>query len=359
MPVKPMKRTGFTLIELLVVISIIALLIGILLPALGSARETARKVVCASMQRQLHLGQELYMNQNDGYFASLVTTGVSYSVSSVGPGGVTSGATLLEGDTTGETPITTWDWISPTLGASVGLSTNRAERTYQVLSQYGCSAATYENDIIYPGSGASDLDDFEEIITSRGYPQASYLMPEPFSRYSANFIVPEPTGGADDFYSFYEGELTGFSNPAVTPTSYSPRRFSVGTSLSNKIMFADGTRFFTDPNDGSVLDFDIAAVDTTFSFFSSNTPQFHASRAYGRDVEAAPNNILLSFRHPSQTINSAYFDGHVSSMGSTEAWTDPNPWYPTRSSWNGSRATPESIEFMMRQGVGNSDVEIY
>ena len=48
-----MRRHGFTLIELLVVVSIIALLIAILLPALSKAREISRRVVCATQLRQL------------------------------------------------------------------------------------------------------------------------------------------------------------------------------------------------------------------------------------------------------------------------------------------------------------------
>ena len=60
-------RKGFTLIELLVVMVIIALLVGLLLPALGRAREEARKTQCRSNLRQVGLGMTMYSTDNHSY----------------------------------------------------------------------------------------------------------------------------------------------------------------------------------------------------------------------------------------------------------------------------------------------------
>ena len=58
------RRSAFTLIELLVVIAIIALLIGILLPALASARDTAKTLLCSTRMRQVATGWQIYADTN-------------------------------------------------------------------------------------------------------------------------------------------------------------------------------------------------------------------------------------------------------------------------------------------------------
>lgn len=72
---KNMKKKGFTLIELLVVVAIIALLLSIIIPALGSAKKLAQRVVCRTNLHQWGLAITLYHTDNGKLLSTVNTWG--------------------------------------------------------------------------------------------------------------------------------------------------------------------------------------------------------------------------------------------------------------------------------------------
>src|SRR5262245_46909820 len=82
---------GFTLVEVLVVVGIIAVLIGMLMPALGRAREHARATNCLSNLRQINQAFLMFANENKGYLPQ------------IGPGG--TGSEMIDVTGTGAAPV--------------------------------------------------------------------------------------------------------------------------------------------------------------------------------------------------------------------------------------------------------------
>jgi prepilin-type N-terminal cleavage/methylation domain-containing protein len=61
------NKKAFTLVELLVVISIIAILLAVLIPAMNRAKETAKRIICSNQQKQVAVGINAYCSDYDGF----------------------------------------------------------------------------------------------------------------------------------------------------------------------------------------------------------------------------------------------------------------------------------------------------
>jgi prepilin-type N-terminal cleavage/methylation domain-containing protein/prepilin-type processing-associated H-X9-DG protein len=310
---------GFTLIELLVVIAIIAVLIGLLLPALGSARDSAKQVKCAANLRSITQQILLYANGNDGWLPGSPTT---------------SGHDAVNGEFNG-IAMQNFDYIGPlahysgAVGPGDGLEPAqltevvRAAR-FDWYREYSDSFNCPSNDIInvpYPGAAG---------------PWTSGRM------ISYNMTT--------QFTSTTEPPPVGTSPRQQDRGSYKPRLDKLGLDHL-KVSVFDGHRYTSQSRANGGPDFDFVLAANFGGAFAGTGAWYNQSKELNRWAApsepgraaylAAPQVYRdarrYAFRHGFNGSgegdaapalgNMGFFDGHVELFDDGEA-TNPDYWFP-------------------------------
>ncbi len=325
---------GFTLIELLVVVAVIAILIGLLLPALGRARASAWQAKALSTQRQMAVGMINYTTSNQGFYPGLNTTGIRLEkLAATKPD---------EFDQKSNLPTSNWDWMTSCLDDQA-LPVGRAQRLYTILKEYGDPAM---REISRPGGAMSGGSGSQKVVDysteKNGYPGISFLMP-------SGFVWGGETVDGTGTTKLQWGTQTNDNNPGTPPKAFVPRIERVG-GQSKKVCIADGFLYYD--SEGSEFDARIwtdpgSTYPSCFGNFVDSGPIRKDSIAYGEKGggnEPDGAQIKLTYRHGSR-MNVTFFDGHGEVMEQKES-RNPIYWYPSGSTLGTTNAHKDSRGFL-------------
>lgn len=351
-------RRGFTLIELLVVVAIIALLISILLPNLGRAREQARAAVCGQRLRDFATGLSIYTTENQDWIPGMNTTGF----------GVRANEAMFASDPglfhRPKMPVQTTDWMTPVLSAGQELPALRAERFKFIFDKYRCPSQRYTSVPFVTGAVPPDFPDFAK---QSPWPAASYKMSAWFQYVGQRSVrTLGRRGHPNPNVNIMLSSVPAPSNWEMTVDHYEPRITSVGPP-ARKVFISDGTRYLPSGNDP--LDHEVVVAPTFtggtlgYGAFSESGAWWSGSTSFGvkqgsaswggttvpRGSASEGANLPLSYRHGGVVdsartakdnrgqIDAVFFDGHVERLGDRES-REAQFWYPS-----GARVNNASI----------------
>ena len=285
-------RSAFTLIELLVVISIIALLIAILLPALGAARQTARTAQCLSNARQMAIASVAFATEHKQYVqtsSSDLTWGGGY------PAGAASGRYELWKDTARAGRLKDWaSALVPYLGGSnEGFDVANAD----VSKVFVCPNDEFQQ----PGNGHRI---YNNVSDSNWLAPISYATNADFTTYNQPWSDPA------------WGDWAGGQGIMPVGGDVVSGNLDAIKSASNMMLYGDaGTKIAT--GGGPVNSSDILMYSASNWVTPGEPGTLDAIYRSGWQAVKMPLAQNNASRHK-EAINVTFADGHAASAGQAE-----------------------------------------
>jgi len=360
------RRAGFTLVELLVVISIIALLLGLLLPSLAGAREAAHGVVCQANLKSIGAAQQAYISENRGALAGSPATTAQDLLND--PEAAAGDAIRVRGAATQP-----WDWAAPLLFGFMSdgsqMPRDRPERFNMLNGTDGFEnplsrssgahgvlacpsnrvvAAPFVGDDVrpagtpeFPATLAFSYQSGRDILWGAGPAPGGNEFRPSWAR--QGFWATDPSNGQCAYPGFSDLTLPGGSG-------YRPTINRLAQPAS-KIFVADGTRF--QKSDLRLVDHDTDSnAGFGGAFADIGAWNIANTRAYPPGTNAVGWNMSgISFRHGAtgsdttgegsqEQGNAVFYDGHVERLSLAEA-RRPEYWVPSDSKVNWTALSEE------------------